>query len=210
MKQRGFTLIEIVLVITLTSIIIFMIFSSLRSIRLNELKIENLRMNEKNIYFFFNSMTKLFKNASSVTIFNNRNRSNYFLGEKHKVVFLSKNPLISPFHSLFFIDVKFDKNKIYYKEQKFNGEPKVNSFDVLEDENPYILFDDVDNLEFKYFSRDYVEKRNIWKDNINSFEKDSLPLRVKMSLKYKKKEYEFIFNIIIKDQYEEIPKQLIK
>jgi hypothetical protein len=125
-------------------------------------------------------------------------------------VFLSKNPLISPFHSLFFIDVKFDKNKIYYKEQKFNGEPKVNSFDVLEDEKAYVLFDDVDNLEFKYFSRDYVEKKNIWKDNINSFEKDSLPLRVKMNLKYKKKEYEFIFNIVIKDQYEEIPKQLTK
>jgi hypothetical protein len=173
-KLNGFTLIEILLAIILVLIIMILLFDTFSGIRKSDIQIEQHRQKEKNIYFFSNYMSLLIKNMSSVQVFYNIKKTYFFLGEKNKMVFLSKRPLYYPLYVLHFVCVEFKNAQLNYKEKIFNSGEKLNSFDIF-DEPSIVLLKDIKNFEIQYYVWDSLVNRHEWKREINSFSGDQLP-----------------------------------
>ncbi|MDQ1354687.1 MAG: hypothetical protein QG657_4996 [Acidobacteriota bacterium] len=209
--NKGFTLVEIVLVIMITSILVVMIFQALDHIRQNEARLVAKRDNEKQLYILFNALANLFKNTSSFTVFNNREESPFFLGTTKGIIFLSRAPLVFPYGGMHFIELQFDKNRIWYREKPFreSEEREFVSFAELKDRPFYPLLENVTAAEFQYYLWDRRSRQFNWKKDVNSFEKDELPLRVSLRIDLGGKLYELPFDRIIKDKNEKIPPLLL-
>jgi hypothetical protein len=148
---------------------------------------------------------------SSFTVFNNREEIPFFRGTPYGVVFLSRAPLIFPYGGIHFIELVFDKNKIWYREKMFRVPEEQNfvSFDQLKDQPFYPLLENITTAEFQYYLWDRRSGQFSWKQEVNSFEKDGLPLRVSLRIAYAGKLYELPFDRIIQDKNEKIPLQLL-
>lgn len=210
MKNKGFTLIEIVLVILITSILVVLVFQALDSIRNNEARAEQKRDDEKRVYILFNSLSNLFKNISSYKVFDNREESYYFLGRPDSVLFLSRSPIIFPYPGLYFVEIRFDKGAILYREKAFREENSAASFETMEDDPYFPLLEDVEALEFQYYLWDHRTRRFLWKSEVNSFDGDGPPLRVLLGIRYGGKVFDMSFDKKILDKNEEIPPQLFR
>lgn len=210
-NEKGFTLVEIILVIMITSILVVMIFQALDHVRQNEARFLAKREDEKNLYILFNALANLFKNTSSFSVFNNREEVPYFLGTGHNVIFLSRAPLVFPYGDIHVIELKFEKNNIWYREKLFRepDEREFVSFDELKDRPFYSLLKNVTTAEFQYYLWDRRSGQFAWKQDVNSFEKDDMPLRVSLRIDFGGKLYELPFDRIIKDKNEKIPPQLL-
>lgn len=207
-KTEGFTLIEIVLVILITSVLIVLLFQALHTIRDNEARFQQKRDEEKNVYVLFNALSNLFKNMSAVTVFNNRENALYFLGGSDGVIFLSREPLIYPYGGLHFIELRYEKGVLMYREKPFREEDgKQVTFEALRDEPFSVLLDDVDVAAFQYYMWDGRRRRFLWRDRVNTYDKDVLPLRVALRVRYGAKDYDLLFEKVIKDKDEQYPMQ---
>ena len=209
-SKKGFTLIEIIVVIVLTSTLMVLVTTALSKVRLNEIKIEKKKNFESDMYVLHNSLSSLLKNVSSFIIFNNRNRTNYFLGKDNEITFLSKNPIIFPYQTNHFIKISFNKGKLLYREKKFRIENLNVSFDEFNEEETFTLFENIKKVEFSFFTWHKGLKKYVWKDYLNTFEGDLLPLKIKIILMIKEKEYKFKFNCLLRDKNEKIPAQFLK
>jgi prepilin-type N-terminal cleavage/methylation domain-containing protein len=211
-KSAGFTLIEIVIVIALTSIVMVMIFQALGRVRTNEARFDAQREGEKDLYFLYNRLDNLFKNTSSFQVFNNREHSVYFLGTGHEVIFLSRAPLISTYRGLYFIQLRFEKGVILYREKMFQAAETGDfiSFAELENEPFYPLLENVVHARFQYYLPDSGVGDYGWREVVNSFEKDPLPLRVSLDLSVGGNRYDFLFYMVIHDENQDIPDQLLQ
>lgn len=210
--HTGFTLIEIVIVIVLTSIIIVMIFQALGRVRANESKLDEQREGEKEVYLLYLRLANLFRNISSFKVFNNREQAFYFRGGESEMVFLARCPLISPYGGIHFVDLCFREGKILYREKMFR-EPEEGdfiSFEELEGQYFYPLLEQVDRVRFQYYLYDAGISDFTWRGAVNSFEKDPLPLKVSLDIVYDGKVYNFIFHKVITDENREIPPHLLK
>lgn len=211
-KINGFTLLEILVVIALTSILMVTVFQALHRVRKNEAKFQRQRDDEKDVYLLFYRMSNLFKNTSSLEVFNNREFSVYFRGEGGGMTFLSRAPLISPYGGVYFIEMRFEKNKILYREKNFigRGDADFVSFAELESEAFYTLLEDVEGARFQYYLWDKGADDFTWKGDMNSFEKDPLPMKVGLRMLYGGRVYDLLFPKAITDKNEEIPVDLLK
>lgn len=210
--NTGFTLIEIMIVIVLTSILMVMIFQALNRVRKNESKLDEQREFEREVYLFYLRLANLFENISSFKVFNNREQAFYFQGLENGMTFLSRCPLISPYSGIHFIDLYFRSGKILYREKMFR-EPEEGdfiSFEELGDQRFYPLLEGVDRVRFQYYLYDEGIADFTWRGAVNSFEKDPLPLKVSFDIVYNGKEYNFIFHKVITDENREIPPHLLK
>ncbi|MGD2090732.1 MAG: type II secretion system protein [Candidatus Aminicenantes bacterium] len=217
MRQRtkantGFTLIEIMIVIVLTSILIVAIFQALGRVRTNESKLDEQREGEREVYLVYLRLANLFKNISSFKVFNNREQAFYFHGHGNGITFLSRSPLLSPYGGIHFIDLYFREGNLLYREKMFR-EPEEGdfiSFEELEGQHFYPLLEGVDRVRFQYYLYDEGMADFTWKEVVNSFEKDSLPLKISFDILYNGKAYHFIFHKVITDENKEIPPHLLK
>ena len=217
MRQRtnvntGFTLIEIVIVIVLTSILIVTIFQALGRVRKNESKFDEQREGEREVYLLYHRLENLFKNTSSYKVFNNREQAFYFLGSENKMIFLSRSPLLSPYGGIHFVDLYFRDGKILYREKMFREPEEGNfiSFEELAGQRFYPLLEGVDGVRFQYYLYDEGIPGFTWRGVVNSFEKDPLPLMFSFDIMYDGKEYNFLFHKVITDENKEIPTHLLK
>jgi len=210
--NTGFTLIEIVIVIVLTSIIIVTIFQALGRVRKNESKLDEQREGEREVYLLYLRLANLFKNVSSFKVFNNREQAFYFRGRENGMVFLARCPLLSPYGGIHFVDLCFRDGKILYREKMFR-EPEEGdfiSFEEMEDQYFYPLLEEVDRVRFQYYLYDTDIADFTWRGAVNSFEKDPLPVKVSFDIVYDGKAYNFIFHKVITDENKEIPPHLLK
>jgi len=210
--DTGFTLIEIVIVIVLTSVLVVTIFHALDRVRKNESKLDEQREGEREVYLLYLRLANLFKNASSFKVFNNREQAFYFQGHENGVTFLSRCPLLSPYGGIHFIDLYFREGSILYREKMFR-EPEEGdfiSFEELEGQRFYPLLEGVDEVRFQYYLYDEGIADFTWRVAVNSFEKDPLPLKVSFDIAYDGKAYNFIFHKVITDENKEIPPHLLK
>ncbi len=210
--NTGFTLIEIMIVIVLTSILIVTIFQALARVRKNESKFDEQREGEREVYLLYLRLANLFKNTSSFKVFNNREQAFYFQGRENEVIFLSRCPLLSPYGGIHFVDLCFRGGKILYREKMFREPEEGNfiSFEELESQRFYPLLEEVDRVRFQYYLYDTGISDFTWREVVNSFEKDPLPLKVSFDILYNGKEYNFIFHKVITDESKEIPPHLLK
>jgi prepilin-type N-terminal cleavage/methylation domain-containing protein len=210
--NTGFTLIEIVIVIVLTSILIVTIFQALGRVRRNEAKFDEQREGEREVYLLYHRLENLFKNTSSYKVFNNREQAFYFQGSENEMIFLSRSPLLSPYGGIHFVDLYFREGKILYREKMFREPEEGNfiSFEELAGQRFYPLLEEVDRVRFQYYLYDEGIPGFTWRGVVNSFEKDPLPLMVSFDIVYDGKEYNFIFHKVITDESKEIPTHLLK
>ncbi len=208
----GFTLIEVVIVIVLTSIIIVTIFQGLGRVRKNESRLDERMEGEREVYLLYHRLGNLFKNISSFQVFNNREQAFYFLGRENGMIFLSRSPLLSPYGGVHFVDLCFRKGEILYREKMFreSEEGDFISFEELEGRPFYPLLREVEGVRFQYYLYDTGIADFTWREAVNSFEKDPLPLKVSFDIVYEGIEYNFIFPKVIVDESKEIPPHLLK
>lgn len=212
-KNNGFTLIEIVLVITITTMLVVLIFQALDKIRQNEARFDRKRDNEKEVYILSNALSGLFKSISSLQVFNNREMAYYFSGTPESAIFLARSPLVAPHGGIFFVQLQYDKKnaQLLYREKPLlsSGQEQGTfiSFLELKDEPFYPLMEEVAGLQFEYYLWNSRNRQFEWKEEIDTFEKDPIPLSVSLSIDYGGKIYQMTFDKMIKDKHEEIPVQ---
>ena len=78
------------------------------------------------------------------------------------------------------------------------------SFEELDSERFYTLMAAVDNLRFQYYLWDEGVGDFVWKEVVNSFEKDPLPVKVSLDFIYEGKDYHFTLHKVIMDESKEI------
>jgi len=208
----GFTLIEIVIVIALTSIIMVMIFQALTKVRENETKFADQRQEEKEIYLLHNRLSNLFNNLSSFKVFNNREETVYFKGTVNDMIFFSRAPLISRWGGIYFIQLYFDGQRLLYREMPYRDpeEGGFVTFEEIRQETFHTLVNNVSQANFQYYILDDGVGGFAWLNSINTYEKDPLPLRVSLELIVEEKQYSLLFYKVIKDESQEIPEFLLK
>jgi prepilin-type N-terminal cleavage/methylation domain-containing protein len=211
-KSPGFTLIEIVIVIALTSIVMVTIFQALDRVRSNEARFDEQREGEKSLYLLYHRLDNLFKNISSFKVFNNRENSVYFLGSGKDILFLSRAPLISPHQGVYFVQLRNEKGAVLYREKMFRTAETGDfiSFAELEGEPFYLLLENVEQARFQYYLLDSGVGYYTWRETVNSFEKDPLPLKISVELLVEGNRYDFLFNKVIRDENQDIPDHLLQ
>jgi len=211
-KEKGYTLLEILISITLLSLLLIVLFESLTAIRNTSSKIETKKNIEKDIYMLFTRLSNLFKNLSSIKVFNNISKSYYFLGTEDEIIFISKDPIIFSYPVPHYVDIKFnrDRHRLEYREKIYleSGKYAV-SFNFSNE--PYdILLDDVGDFNISYLTWDNISRKLEWQKYIDSFKKDIIPLKIKIEISRDKRDYQFIFKRLINEEYNELPAILFK
>ena len=84
------------------------------------------------------------------------------------------------------------------------------SFEELAAEPFYPLMENVKQAQFQYYLLDSGVGDYVWRDAVNSFEKDPLPLQVSLSLLVEGNRYDFLFQKVIRDENQEIPGHLLQ
>lgn len=210
-QRRGFTLLEIVIVIAITAILTVALFEALDRVRRNEARFRQKQETEKEIYLLYNGLSAFFKNLSQYMVFNNREETPFFQGGKEGLIGLTQCPLIAPGHGLRFAELRFDKKnrRLLYREKDFReSRPEKGAFITFEElakEPFYPLLEDVRALEFLYFSWDAGNRRYEWKERLDTFKRDSLPRQVLLRLDHGGRRCEMSFHRIIQDRNVVIP-----
>jgi len=186
-KDAGFTLIEVMLAMTLLSIMMVLLFSSLKicaeSWNKGERKIAEV--NEKAVvYQFFK------RHLTSVRPlwddFSEQQRSFSFQGENNKLQFISVFPAGSGRKGIQLFEVSYD--------QSDNGVIKVilKPFYPLADDQQWqqeeeILLEKVEAFEISYFGKGRTDVYGAWNDNW--LQKEQLPELIKIKIELKDHSY---------------------
>ncbi|MCP5048976.1 MAG: prepilin-type N-terminal cleavage/methylation domain-containing protein [bacterium] len=210
--RDGFTLLEIVIVISLTAMLMVTVFEALEKVRNNEERVQRTKDDEKEAYLLYHRLSDLFRNASSFKVFNGREQTGYFRGYRNGVVFLSRAPLVSPYRGVHFVELQFDKGRLLYREKMFRQPElrKPTTFEELKDEPFYTLLEEVDRAVFQFYGWDQGAKEFLWRKAVNSFEKDQPPGELLLWMNYKGKVYNFTFPRVIIDEEKEVPVDLFR
>ncbi len=199
---NGFTLLEVVIVIVLTAVLMALLFQALSQVHSNEEAYIRHRDREKEVYLLYNALRPLFRTASATPIFNNRTLTPYFQGTGERAIFLSRSPLIFPYGCLSFVELRFHKNQILYREKRFYQTKETIDFSELEDTDYLPLLEEVDQIDFLYYFWDQRSLKFDWKRTVDTFDRDALPLTVSLAIRFKGRLYEFLFPIITNDSRE--------
>ncbi len=174
---------------------------------------QGLREDEKEVYILFNALSGLVKNISSYEVYNEREDSAYFLGSETGAVFLTRSPLMSPHGGIHFAELRFAEGQLLYRELLFSvpeDDMAATTFGAMGD-TPFItLMDEVDGMAMQYFHWDPRRRQYRWNREINTFDRDTIPLTVSLEINYRGRIYPMSFDIIIKDKNEIIPPQLLQ
>lgn len=212
--QRGFTLMELVISITLTAILVAVVFSAWQRTRLNEERFDEVKKVEKEIYVLYHSFNGLFKNTSSVKVFYNLNRRSFFLGNDDSVVLITREPLVAPRRTLHFVDIREKNGDLIYQERRMQGLPEEQrpGADMFSSSSPdkLVLLEGIDDFSLRYRIKDQSGNKYLWRNHLYSLEKEEFPDKVDMSFTYKGQEFQFTFSVVIRDRYDKIPPQFLK
>jgi prepilin-type N-terminal cleavage/methylation domain-containing protein len=211
-NNRGFTLIEVVVVVALTAILMVTVFQALAKVKENEARSQRVKDNEKTAYLTFHRLSDLFKNISSRQFFNGREISPFFRGSGKHAVFLSRAPLVSPYGGIHMVELMFKSHTLFYREISVPGLRQGESigFGLLKEVDFMPLFEEVQNLSMQYFSWDGGRRSYLWKKNIDTFKNDVIPQEIQLNMVYKGKLYEFNFPKLILDEDQEVPGDLFQ
>lgn len=180
-KFSGFTLIEVMLAMTLLSIMVTLLFASLKTCAesWNKGEVKIAEVNEKAVvYQFFKrhlpSIRPLWDDFSEED-----ERQFSFRGTRDSLQFVSVFPSSAGRKGLHLFEIKF--------EQKDQGQIKVilSPFYPSLDEQEWqaeevSLLDDVENFKITYFGKENVDSDGMWTDSW--IEKENLPSLVKIKI----------------------------
>jgi hypothetical protein len=205
---------ELVISITLTAILVAVVFSAWQRTRLNEERFDEVKKVEKEIYVLYHSFNGLFKNTSSVKVFFNLNRRSFFVGRDDSVVLITREPLVAPRRTLHFVDIREENGNLVYQERRMQGLPEEQrpGADMFSSSSPekLVLLEGIDDFSLRYRTKDDSRNKFLWRDQLYSLEKEEFPDKVEMSFTYKGQEFQYVFSVLIRDRYDKIPPQFLK
>lgn len=204
-KLAGFTLIEVMLAMTLLSIMVVLLFSSLRigAESWNKGEIKIAQVNEKAVvYQFFKrhlpSIQPLWDD------FSEDKRRFAFQGEREKLQFVSLFPASAGRKGLQLFEITFDKKergmiKIILKPFF----PTIEGNDWQTEE--VVLLDNVELFEVSYFGKEERGNENIWHESWQ--EKGGLPALLKIKIELIDQSYwpEMVFALKLSNNTTDIP-----
>lgn len=192
MKNRGFTLLEILIAITFMAALLITLFRSMGSVQLASKKIINKREAEKQIYLLHNYFTLLFKNMSDEKVSDNIKSKPLFQGDDKEMTFISTAPIIFPFRVPHLIKLRMNEDVLEYAEARYSG-GTIDDMEEFEDEDYYQLLSGINGITLEYRMYDKRNKKSVWKEELDTFSDKPLPNQVSMIFIYGNKEYDFLF-----------------
>ncbi len=174
-KQHGFTLLEVLLAMSLLSIMMVLLFASLRtsarSWNLGEQKIA--QVNEKVVTYGF--LKRYLSNARPLWRHNDGQRVFMFQGQNQSVKFVSNMPLSSAYKGLqqfeLFLDNHNDSQRLMVAVKPFSFQENSET-----EAQPQILVAQIASLKLQYYDVDAEDWAEQWQD------KETLPALVKVSI----------------------------
>jgi len=182
-KITGFTLIEVMIAMTLLSLMVALLFGSLKtsaeSWNKGETKIAEV--NEKAVvYQFFKrhlpSIRPLWDD------FSEEERQFSFQGERYKLQFVSVFPASTGRKGFQLFEIVFDDNEGQVKVLLTPFYPAVD--EKLWEEEEVILLDHVEEFKISYFGTESMDSNGVWVDSWR--EKENLPRLIKIEIKLDK------------------------
>jgi len=178
-KITGFTLIEVMIAMTLLSLMVALLFGSLKtsaeSWNKGETKIAEV--NEKAVvYQFFKrhlpSIRPLWDD------FSDEERQFSFQGEQHKLQFVSVFPASAGRKGFQLFEIVFDDNEGQVKVLLTPFYPAVDEQQWEEEE--VVLLDNVEEFKISYFGMESMDSEGMWADSWR--EKENLPSLIKITI----------------------------
>jgi len=183
--HSGFTLVEILIALTLFSLILLLVFSSLHAAGRNwEISAKQIEMSDE-----FRLTSQFIRKNLAQTVpliwINGKERKIAFAGESDEINFVAPLPSHRGGGGLSLLTLKTsegEENKklmLYYQM----AVPEYQSFDInySDDEiNSAVLVEDIDNVEFSYFGSEQPDDTPDWHDDWNI--EDRLPLLVRLKI----------------------------
>jgi len=178
-KITGFTLIEVMIAMTLLSLMVALLFGSLKtsaeSWNKGETKIAEV--NEKAVvYQFFKrhlpSIRPLWDD------FSDEERQFSFQGEQHKLQFVSVFPASAGRKGFQLFEIVFDDNEGQVKVLLTPFYPAVD--EQQWEEEKVVLLDNVEEFKISYFGMESMDSEGMWADSWR--EKENLPSLIKITI----------------------------
>lgn len=200
--RKGFTLLEVVISITLMSVLFIILFRSITAIQKTDLKIKEKRRGEKNVYLFYNYLDQIIKSQSEIPVTLNTICAPFFIGTKDEITLISRRPLIYPYAIPHFIHFKFTEKEVQYQEKMYMSSGRENSSPEFSDEDnqPETILSDISDIKLYYQVWDNTTQKPVWKDDINSTERDSMPRMVHVEFTRGGTVYQLQFRTRINDR----------
>lgn len=192
-KPYGFTLIELIIAITLSSVILAILFSALRLAHRSQEKASERQDISQKMRIIADRLTWLIRGAYPYTVRTGEDSTIFFSGSSQGMGFVtsstdaySKGPEDAA--GLKWVEISTDSQGLKIKENVYFLEDNLHAIGGKE----YIFDPDVKGITFEYLDMDKEENAQYWVDKWLSTEKDRLPLavRIKVVLEYNGKEIE--------------------
>jgi len=186
-KNKGFTLIELVIALTLSVVIVVILMAAMRLAYKSQAKgAERIEIDQK-IRVMGDRITWLLRGANPFFIKKTADREQklYFEGESDKIGFVTasvdsygKGP--EDFAGLKWVSVFMDSEGLKMREKVFFLE------DVFDDSGGkvYLLDPEVKNLEFEYYDIPEDETQGEWESEWDADEKEYIPSGVKFKITF--------------------------
>jgi len=121
---------------------------------------------------------------------------------------------VAPHRSLHFVDIREENGDLVYREQRMHGLPEEQrpGSDMFSSSSPekLVLLQGIDDFHLRYQVKDEAGTGVQWRNQLLSFEKEEFPEKIDLSFTYKGQEFQFTFNVVIRDSYDKIPPQFLK
>ena len=151
-KQSGFTLLEMLIAISLMTIMLGLLFSASRTLSgQTQSGIEQVQMND-DIRLVTQFVRRLISQASPIVMNQGSSHPVLFSGAKHQLGFVSTLPAHAGGNSLYWVELMLKENQLLMKYQ-----PLLSVLKNRDDSQQLTLLNSVDSLDFSYAD---IDKNN--------------------------------------------------
>lgn len=189
-NNRGLTLLEIIIAITLSIVILLILFSAMRLGYKSRQSGDNKAEETQKIRIIGDRITWLIRGAFPFfAIGDTTERTLYFKGEEDRIGFVTtsvdvyeKGP--EDIAGLKWVSIFLEDGNLMIREKVFFMD------DVFDDSGgkEFILLPEVETLEFKYFDIPDDEEQGEWISEWEQDEKEYIPVAVKVNISFKHKD----------------------
>lgn len=162
--RSGFTLVEVLIAMTLFSMIMLMMFTALnttsRNWYLTEAKTE--KNDERRLIQGF--IRKQFEQLVPMLQLSQSDNRVLFQGESNTVTYTSYLPSHHAGAGIYLLNLSVDDNKLVLQHQDISAKINLDKKITLTDKNSRVLLEDIDSIEFEYFGREDNDDTPSWHD----------------------------------------------
>ncbi|MDO3385244.1 prepilin-type N-terminal cleavage/methylation domain-containing protein [Gilvimarinus sp. SDUM040013] len=178
-SHKGFTLIEMVVALTILSLVVMATLTGMRTLALTQTKLEHRADNNAELRAVNGFIRRLLMQAKPVPMFMfGRSEGHYFYGEANELIFASPMPIPGQQGGLFAMRISRDQDKLWLQLRE-----GIN-FVIWGEEEAYLLADKVEDFTVSYRKDRYSPWQEQWNRNAEQYPPGFVKIALKVSGRY--------------------------